>query len=45
MRENGLKVKDFVSIFNLEVLNRGSDIDRALLTVPDLNRPAHQYHS
>ena len=45
MRENGLKVKDFVSIFNLEVLNRGSDFDSALLTVPDLNRPGLQFHS
>lgn len=45
MRENGLKVKDFVSLFNLEVLNQGSDFDSALLTVPDLNRPGLQFHS
>lgn len=45
MRENGLKVKDFVTLFNLEVLNRGSDYDSALLTVPDLNRPGLQLHS
>ena len=45
MRENGLKVKDFVSLFHLEVLNRGSDYDNALLTVPDLNRPGLQFQS
>ena len=45
MRENGLKVKDFVSLFHLEVLNQGSDFDTALLTVPDLNRPGLQFHS
>ena len=45
MRENGLKLKDFVSLFNLEVLNEGSDFDSALLTVPELNRPGLQFHS
>ncbi|MCI9120943.1 MAG: HPr(Ser) kinase/phosphatase [Oscillibacter sp.] len=45
MRENGLKVSEFVSLFHLEVLNQGSDFDSALLTVPDLNRPGLQFHS
>ena len=45
MRERGLKVKDFVSLFHLEVLNQGSDFDSALLTVPDLNRPGLQFLS
>ena len=45
MRERGLKVKDFVSLFNLEVLNPGSDFESALLTVPDLNRPGLQFQS
>lgn len=45
MQEKGLKVKDFVSLFNLEVLNQGSDFDSALLTVPDLNRPGLQFQS
>ena len=45
MREHGLKVKDFVSLFHLEVLNQGSDFDSALLTVPDLNRPGLQFLS
>ena len=43
MREHGLKVKDFVSLFHLEVLNQGSDFDSALMTVPDLNRPGLQF--
>lgn len=45
MRGNGLKVKDFVSLFHLEVLNRGSDFDTAVLTIPDLNRPGLQFLS
>lgn len=45
MRENGLKVKDFVKLFNLEVLNQGSDFEDALLTMPDLNRPGLQFQS
>ena len=45
MSENGLKVSKFVSLFHLEVLNKGSDYDEAMLTVPDLNRPGLQFQS
>lgn len=45
MQENGLKVTDFVSMFNLEVLNKGSDFDTALLTITDVNRPGLQFHA
>ncbi|MDD5931058.1 MAG: HPr(Ser) kinase/phosphatase [Oscillospiraceae bacterium] len=44
MYEKGLKIADFVSAFNLEVLNRGSEFDSARLTVPDVNRPGLQFH-
>ena len=36
MYEKGLKVTDFVSFFGLEVLNRGSDYETALLTITDV---------
>ena len=45
MSENGLKVSKFVSLFHLEVLNKGSDYDEAMPTVPDLNRPGLQFQS
>ncbi len=44
MYEKGLKIADFISAFNLEVLNRGSEFDSARLTVPDVNRPGLQFH-
>ncbi len=44
MQEHGLKLKDFISQFNLEVLNQGSDFDTARLTVTDVNRPGLQFH-
>ncbi|WP_455580470.1 HPr(Ser) kinase/phosphatase [Dysosmobacter sp.] len=44
MQERGLKITEFVSIFKLEVLNRGSDFDEALLTITDVNRPGLQFH-
>lgn len=44
MYEKGLKVTEFVSIFNLEVLNQGSDYESALLTITDVNRPGLQFH-
>lgn len=44
MYEKGLKVTDFVSFFGLEVLNRGSDYETALLTITDVNRPGLQFH-
>lgn len=45
MQENGLKITEFVSLFNLEVLNKGSDYDTALLTITDVNRPGLQFHA
>ena len=44
MYEKGLKVTDLVSFFGLEVLNRGSDYETALLTITDVNRPGLQFH-
>ena len=44
MYEKGLKITEFVSIFNLQVLNKGSDFDAALLTINDVNRPGLQFH-
>lgn len=45
MQEHGLKISELVTLFNLEVLNRGSDYDTALLTITDVNRPGLQFHS
>ena len=44
MRENGLKMTEFVKIFNLEVLHRGSEYETSLLTITDVNRPGLQFH-
>jgi len=44
MQKNGVKVKTFVNIFDLEVLNRGNDFDTAQLTILDTNRPGLQFH-
>ena len=44
MQERGLKITEFVSLFNLEVLNKGSDFDTAQLTITDVNRPGLQFH-
>ena len=44
MRENGLKLKEFITQFDLEVLNEGGDFETALLTVTDVNRPGLQFH-
>jgi HPr kinase/phosphorylase len=44
MGVQGMKVTEFVSMFNLEVLNRGSDYETALLTITDVNRPGLQFH-
>ena len=40
MQEHGLKISELVTLFNLEVLNRGSDYDTALLTITAVHRPA-----
>ena len=45
MQEHGLKISELVTLFNLEVLNRGSDYDTALLTITDVNRPGLQFHN
>ena len=39
-----MKITDFVALFDLEVLNRGSDYENALLTITDVNRPGLQFH-
>ena len=44
MQERGLKITEFVSLFNLEVLNKGSDFETAQLTITDVNRPGLQFH-
>ena len=43
MSENGIKVSQLVETFSLEILNRGSDFDDALLTIIDVNRPGLQF--
>ena len=45
MQEKGQKISEFVSAFNLEVLNKGSDYEDALLTITDVNRPGLQFHA
>ena len=44
MQERGLKITEFVSLFNLEVLNKGSDFDTAQLTITDVNSTGLQFH-
>ena len=44
MQEHGLKITDFVKLFDLEVLNRGSDYEEYRLTITDVNRPGLQFH-
>ena len=39
MHENGVKITAFIKEFGLEVLNRGSDFESAMLTITDVNRP------
>ena len=39
MSETGMKITELVALFNLEVLNRGSDYDTAILSITDVNRP------
>lgn len=43
MYEHGVKITEFVELFNLEVLNRGSNFDDELLTITDVNRPGLQF--
>ena len=44
MYKKGLKIADFVTQFDLEVLNRGNDFDSMRLVIPDVNRPGLQFH-
>lgn len=44
MSDTGMKITAFTALFDLEVLNRGSDFDTALLTITDVNRPGLQFH-
>lgn len=44
MYQKGLKIAEFVKVFQLEVLNAGSEFSTARLTVPDVNRPGLQFH-
>jgi len=43
MSENEVKVCGFAEVFSLEILNKGSDYDSALLTITDVNRPGLQF--
>lgn len=45
MRENGLKITEFVKMFDLEVLNQGTEYESARLTIMDVNRPGLQFHN
>ena len=45
MSENGMKITTFVALFELEVLNQGSDFGTAMLTITDVNRPGLQFHN
>ncbi len=45
MEGTGMKVTELVSIFGLEVLNRGSDYEESKLTITDVNRPGLQFHA
>lgn len=44
MSDCGVKIDEFIKQFGLEILNRGSDFDSALLTITDVNRPGLQFH-
>lgn len=43
MYANGSKMTEFVRLFNLEVLNAGSDFETNELTITDVNRPGLQF--
>lgn len=40
----GLKLRKIIDAFDLEVIHAGSDMESALLTVPEVNRPGLQFH-
>ena len=43
MKGKGVKVTKFIKDFSLEVLHEGIDLQEAMLTVSDLNRPGLQF--
>ncbi len=43
MTANGLKMTEFAAAFDLQLLNRGSDYEEAVLTITDVNRPGLQF--
>ena len=43
MKGKGVKVTKFIKDFSLEVLHEGADMQEAMLTVSDLNRPGLQF--
>ncbi len=44
MSDYSTKLTAFVSFFDMEMLNRGSDFDTAVLTITEVNRPGLQFH-
>ena len=44
MYEKGLKLKEFVEAFGLEVLHQSSDFEETYLTIAHVNRPGLQFH-
>lgn len=44
MADKGTKISVFAAFFDLEILNRGSDFDKTMLTIKDVNRPGLQFH-
>lgn len=43
MSNTGMKLTDLVSLFHLEVLNKGADYASTRLTITDVNRPGLQF--
>ena len=43
MKGKGVKVTKFIKDFSLEILHEGADMQEAMLTVSDLNRPGLQF--
>ena len=39
MAQNGIKITEFIDLFELEILNKGNDFNSARLTITDANRP------
>ena len=45
MAQNGIKITEFIDLFELEILNKGNDFNSARLTITDVNRPGLQFHA